>query len=61
MEWFTITMKDGTTIYIDETQHNLLKRAISAKFSERPAFFFVDDENTIKIDYIATIRPDKDL
>jgi hypothetical protein len=60
-KWFDVKMKNGEVIEIDDEQHKSLRRILAAKFSERPDFYFVDDERSIKIDYIATVLPWKDL
>ena len=60
MKWFDVKMKNGEVIDIDEEQHKSLRRILTAKFSERPDFYFVDDERLIKIDFIATVLPFKD-
>ena len=56
---YNIKMKNGDTIYIDELQYNNLKRTLMLSFRERPEFFTID-ETIIKVDYIASIKLDKE-
>lgn len=60
MKWFNIKMKDGDLFLINEEQCKTLRNILSQKFSVRPDFYSPNEDITIKVDFIASIQPDKD-
>ena len=56
---YIIKLKNGESIFINELQYSALKRTLMLPFRERPEFFSIDEE-IIKIDYIASVKPDKE-
>lgn len=53
-------MKDGDLFLINEEQCKTLRNILSQKFSVRPDFYSPNEDITIKVDFIASIQPDKD-
>jgi len=60
MKLYIVKLKSGDLFYINEPTHKALRRVLSQNFKERSEFFHIDENETIKVDYIAYIKLDKE-
>jgi hypothetical protein len=57
--WYDIKMKNGDVFEINEETYKNVKKILSAPRNERPDFIFISEEETIRVDYIASIILEK--